>query len=165
MIEVRRVEPGDAPVLRAVRLAALADAPTAFGSTYEREVAFADAEWVSRAEAGAAGSDRATWFAMSEDRVVGLVGGTHMPGGSPDPDLVSMWMDPEYRGRGIGRLLVAAVIDWARDTGASSLSLWVTRGNDPALALYTAMGFVENGEYQALPSDPCQDEIRMVLSL
>jgi GNAT superfamily N-acetyltransferase len=165
MIEVRRITPADAAALRVVRLAALADSPSAFGSTYEREVAFSDSEWEDRATAGSTSAERAAWFAMDDERVVGLVGGYREPDGSSDPDLVSMWIDPEYRGRGVSRQLVATVIAWARDTGARSLSLWVTRGNDPAYHLYAAMGFAETGDYQPLPSDPCQDEIRMTLTL
>ena len=45
------------------------------------------------------------------------------------------------------------------------MGLWVTRGNAPAQLLYESMGFRETGEYQPLPSDPCADEIRMILHL
>ena len=48
---------------------------------------------------------------------------------------------------------------------AERVELWVTRGNDPARHLYESMGFVETGDHQPLPSDPCKDEIRMVLAL
>jgi GNAT superfamily N-acetyltransferase len=58
---------------------------------------------------------------------------------------------------------VQAVIDWATEAH-TTVALWVTRGNDPAHALYTSMGFRETGEYQPLPSDPCKDEIRMTIS-
>jgi hypothetical protein len=35
--KVRRAVPGDEPILRKLRLQALADSPAAFGSTYDRE--------------------------------------------------------------------------------------------------------------------------------
>jgi len=38
-VTVRRAVPGDEPILRTLRLEALAEAPEAFGSTYDRELA------------------------------------------------------------------------------------------------------------------------------
>ena len=76
-----------------------------------------------------------------------------------------MWTAPEVRRTGVGLLLVCAVIDWAAETGASSVALWVTLGNSPARVLYESMFFPETGEYRPLPSDPCADEIRMLLEL
>src|SRR5215472_3904682 len=43
--EIRRAGIGDEPVLRALRLEALDDSPSAFGSTYERELARTIADW------------------------------------------------------------------------------------------------------------------------
>ena len=52
MVSVRRIEPGDAALLRTVRLAALKDAPSAFGSTHAAEAVRSDHEWTERALAG-----------------------------------------------------------------------------------------------------------------
>jgi ribosomal protein S18 acetylase RimI-like enzyme len=57
--------------------------------------------------------------------------------------------------------LVDAVLGWARQSGASTVELWVTRGNDAAVRLYEAHGFLPTGHHQPLPSDPCKDELRM----
>ena len=61
--------------------------------------------------------------------------------------------------------LVGAVLDWAAAAGARTVGLWVTRGNDRALRFYERAGFTVTGDVQPLPSDPCKDEIRMVLQL
>jgi hypothetical protein len=42
---VRRAVPGDEAILRELRLQALSEAPEAFGSTYERELARTNSDW------------------------------------------------------------------------------------------------------------------------
>ncbi len=167
MITVRRIEPHQAGLLRAVRLAALADTPTAFGSTLERELGFDEAEWVNRARHSAAGDERCIFFAWHDDeRIAGIAGGYRVdPADPPLVDLVSMWIDPSSRRSGTARRLIDAVVEWATDLGAERVDLWVTRGNEPARLLYEATGFTETGDHQPLPSDPCKDEIRMVRDL
>ena len=49
------------------------------------------------------------------------------------------------RGEGLGRELMRTAIDWARAVHLAKLTLGVFPGNQPALALYRAMGFVEEG--------------------
>lgn len=162
MTVVRRVRADEADALRKVRLAALADAPGAFGSTYAKESLLAPEEWAERARAGSAGPARATFFAIDDDDdVVGLVGGYRLEQAAASVELVSMWTHPGVRRTGIGGLLVSAVVDW----GALAVELWVTRGNVGAENLYRSMGFVTTGDYQPLPSDPCKDELRMRLVL
>lgn len=158
-VAVRRIRPDDGALLKRVRLTALLDTPSAFGSSHADEDGRPDEEWDARATAGSESAERSTFFAFDGDEVVGLVGG-HRPDLAVDEvDLVSMWTSPAARRRGVGRALVHAVLAWA---GCSPVSLWVTRGNDPAYALYASLGFVETGEHQPLPSDPCKDEIRMI---
>ena len=49
-MEARRAQAGDWKALRQLRLQALADAPDAFASTLEAEVAYPDEVWRQRAE-------------------------------------------------------------------------------------------------------------------
>ena len=156
-ISIRRITPDDTDLLKRVRLAALADAPSAFAKTHEEEADYPDDFWAVRASSNAAGPEHTTFFAFDGDRCVGLVGGHRAEPGA-HVDLVSMWTDPAARGIGVGAALVDAVVAWA---DGRTVELWVTHGNDAAYRLYERCGFVETGEVAPLPSDPCKDEIRM----
>ena len=72
-----------------------------------------------------------------------------------------MWVSPTHRRARTASELVDAVVRWAVETGAPTVELWVTRGNDAAVGLYEAAGFRLTGDHQPLPSDPCKDELRM----
>lgn len=160
-VVVRRIRVDEGAVLKSVRLAALADAPSAFGSSYGAEVDQPDEHWTARAAAGASGDAVVTFVATAGESVVGLVGGHRPAPGHDMVELVSMWVSPTQRRAGTGAALVAAVLGWADEIGARRVELWVTRGNDSAKRLYESAGFRPTGDHQLLPSDPCHDEIRM----
>jgi len=155
-ITTRRVRPDDAELLKRVRLAALKDTPSAFASTYEAESGNSDRRWVELATERSAGTDHATFFAVDDKEVIGLVGGHRV--GTNAVELVSMWTSPAARGRGVGAALVDVVVGWAEN---DTIELWVMRGNAAAQRLYERCGFAETGDFQPLPSDPCKDETRM----
>ena len=158
MVSVRAVETGDWTRLRDVRLAALREAPHAFGSTYAREAPFTEEQWRGRI------SDRSvTFFAYAADLAepAGLAG-VHEKDGTAE--LVSMWVRPNARGRGVGQALVAAAAGWATDHGHDSMYLWVTESNDAARGLYERCGFTATGQRQPLPSNAALTEIRMLLA-
>ena len=155
-VTVRRIRPDDGPLLKRVRLAALLDTPSAFAKTHAEESTYTDGEWTRRATEWSAGDEGLTAFAELDGEIVGLVGG-HRP--TPgQTELVSMWVDPAARGNGIGQALIDAVVAWA---DGEPVELWVTHGNDPAIALYERAGFAVTDDVQPLPSDPCQNEVRM----
>jgi RimJ/RimL family protein N-acetyltransferase len=161
---VRRIRGSEWEAYRAIRLAALSDAPDAFASTYDAEENRPDHEWQQRAEANAT-SDGSTLFVLvdDDDGWQGMAGG-YSPGEPPaDVELISMWLAPACRGTGQGAALVDAVVSWARDRGARTIGLWVTDGNQPAQRLYERCGFVATGDRQPLPSDPAKTELRMLL--
>jgi GNAT superfamily N-acetyltransferase len=62
--------------------------------------------------------------------------------------MTAMWVDPRFRGRGVGDTLVKSVIEWARANGYRQMFLWVTDGNDNAERLYRRNGFVRTGGAQ-----------------
>lgn len=157
MVEIRQVELSGWRELRHVRLAALLDAPTAFGSTYEDSVTRSDEQWQQRLEAGP------MFIAYLDDKAIGLSGGFVESDGSYE--LVSMWVDPVARGKRVAEQLVNAVAAWASGLGAKRLHLWVTDGNESAQRLYERLGFAYTGERQELPSNPQLTEVGMALDL
>ena len=164
---IRRIRAHEAAPLRALRLHALADAPLAYSSTLAREQDYPDEVWRERAVGSSEGCDRATFIAEDGARWVGMATGLARP---DDPEgaaasLVSMFVDRAARRAGVGAALVQAVSGWARSCGAQRLSLWVTVGNDPAVALYRHCGFRSTGVTKPLPHAPTHVECEMVLDL
>src|SRR5207249_8515715 len=84
------------------------------------------------------------------NRVVGTVGGGAIDGGAAE--LHRLYLDANLRGRGTGRALVEAVLDWCRAEKISRLTLWSDTRFDQAHRLYERMGFERRGE-RTLPDD------------
>lgn len=161
MALVREAVPQDWQALRDIRLAALRDAPDAFGSTYEAQAEYMEADWQRRISRG--GTFLAYVPEVCASEPAGLVGGYQE---SPDTvELVSMYVRPPARGRGVGDALVARVVSWASGRDVRSVHLWVTETNSPARLLYERCGFCLTGEQQPLPSNPRIAEIGMALPL
>jgi aminoglycoside 6'-N-acetyltransferase I len=62
---------------------------------------------------------------------------------TPVAYLESWYVDPDVRGSGVGRALVEAVADWARDRGFSELASDTEIDNDASQAAHRALGFEE----------------------
>jgi len=140
-----------------VRLAALKEAPYAFGSTYTREVEAVEQGWRDRL------GSRAQFVAELDGAVVGTAGG--YPVDAAVAELISMWVAPLARGKGAGDGLVAGVVGWAEDGGFESIQLWVANGNDRAEALYRRCGFARTGREKPMSSDVNRMEFQMARSL
>ena len=143
---IERLAAADWPILRELRLAALSDSPEAFGQPLGDAAAQPDAEWISAARASSAGDRRAWFLARGGDGTpIGLVQGRRRP---PHDCLVfSMWVAPSARRSGVGRALLEAIDDWAREWGAARVVLWVVGGNHAALRFYERLGYavIEGG--------------------
>jgi GNAT superfamily N-acetyltransferase len=159
MVTVRETVAGDWQALRDIRLEALRTAPDAFGSTYEGEASRGEEHWHNRI---ARGGTFLAYLPGASDPA-GLIGG--YPEDPQTVEMVSMYVRPSARGRGVGEALVATVVDWACTMNATTVHLWVTETNAPARALYERCGFALTGEQQALPSDPSLGEVAMSRTL
>jgi len=58
---------------------------------------------------------------------------------------IGMLVIDGWRGRGIGRALLDAAIDWAANAGAHKMALETWPHNEAAIRLYERAGFVEEG--------------------
>jgi GNAT superfamily N-acetyltransferase len=157
MVQIREVAAGDWQTMRDIRLAALQEAPDAFASTYEREAAFAEADWQRRI---AGGGNFLAYAPELGTAPAGIVGG--FPAAPGTIELVSLWVRPHARGHGLGQVLIETVIVWARARGSSRVHLWVAENNHHARPLYERCGFSPTAERQPLPSNLELIEIGMV---
>jgi ribosomal protein S18 acetylase RimI-like enzyme len=161
MPTLHQIAPPLAPSYKAVRLRALQDTPSAFGSTYSRESQFSDADWQQRA-ANLCTPRSIGYLACEQDEYCGIAVGFLNEQNPQIAELMSMWVAPEHRRTGTGRLLVVDGIEsWARGRGANTLQLMVTSNNLAAIAFYRRLGFTETGHTGPYPNDPAVIEYEM----
>jgi len=164
MISLEAIREENLHIFRAVRLRALEESPAAFGSTFARESLFTQDEWLARAMRWN-GELGIGYLAMEDGAGCGIAGGFLDANDSTKAELVSMWTAPTHRQCGVGRLLVNAVIDWARLRGAKSIQLMVTSGNESAIEFYGRLGFTKTGRTEPYPNDPALFECEMIRSI
>ena len=160
MLAIERLTPDDAERFRKIRLASLWESSEAFGSTYQQIASLSSEAWPEQLR------NLPTFVAVQDGQDAGVIRAAMDPGQRDTAHLISMWVAPEARGRGIGEALIEAVVDWARSQGLKQLALDVIDDNEPAIALYRRKGFKPTGESNAFP--PPREhivEIRMAISL
>lgn len=162
MLEVRFLEPADWATWRELRLAALAEAPYAFGSTLADWTGARDREERWRARLEIPGSRNL--LAVLDDRPAGMASGLPAEDGE-SAELISMWVSPLARGRGVADLLIETVEQWAADRRAKTLRLSVRAGNGWAIALYERHGFARTDEPGELQPDGVTRELVMAKGL
>ncbi len=158
-IGLRALGADDWGVWRKLRLDALGEAPDAFSSTL--------AQWQGEGDTEARWRARLSTVALNvvadlDGKGAGMVSAT-APNQDETVDLISMWVAPFARGRGVGDSLIAAVIQWARARLAARISLAVVESNEHAVALYRRHGFSDAGAIDCTGS--AVSERQMVLNL
>lgn len=136
---IRRLVPSDAPAYRPLRLRALREHPEAFTSSYEEN---ADAP-LADTEKRLASTTATLWGAFEGEALCGAIGLDRemRAKNRHKASLVAMYVAPEHGGRGVGRMLVEALVQQARGEGLELLVLTVTEGNRNAIQLYESAGF------------------------
>jgi len=147
-VELRVLTPVDASVFRDLRLRALEESPEAFGSSYEEDAARPLDEIADRLRPMRQPTGRVTMGAFMGERLVGIaacIQATHLKA-RHKADIYGMYVAPEARGRGVGRTLLARLIDEARKwQQVEWINLTVVERGTVARRLYAAAGFQEFG--------------------
>lgn len=166
-MKIRSLDRADAALFQALRLRGLIECPSAFASTYEEEseLSLEDVgERLSRTK------DRFVFGAFEGPRLVGVLGlvREHKAKLAHKAFLWGMYVDPEYRNRGIAGKLVRQALRHARELpGVRQVYLGVNAANAPAQKLYTSKGFKEFGREPGfmLVDGVLHDEVCMVCIL
>jgi ribosomal protein S18 acetylase RimI-like enzyme len=151
---------------RALRLHALQESPQAFGSSYAESVAHPDEFWINRLRDAEAGRNPLL-FAEGDGRLVGLIGSYDEP---EEPDIinvVSVFVAPDHRGRGLSKRLVDAILAVIRQRPEIQVArLTVNVSQTTAISAYQRAGFVTVATEHNLMGDGIEhDELIMELDL
>ena len=108
--------------------------------------------------------NRRFWFNFARDGDIGVVAETaHEPIGAawirrfggeekgplddPDVPVLAIGVVEQWRGRGVGTLLMRSLLDRARRSGVAAIDLTTGAFNEAGVRLYYASGFVDTGRF------------------
>ena len=131
----------DAPAFQFLRLAALQDAPSAFGSSYQEDK---DEPLHAVAERLQPAPGRGIIGAWLGDQLVGTLGFRRKTSVKQGHQAViwGVYVAPHQRGQGIAQAMLAEALQFAQQqTGLLQIHLGVTTTNTAALRMYEAAGF------------------------
>ncbi|NNP67469.1 GNAT family N-acetyltransferase [Acinetobacter sp. Ac_5812] len=142
---VRLTTEEDWKILKTIRLESLLDSPEVFAANYATTEKYSESEWRDRAS-------QKTQFqyvlAIKGDRAIGIIGGTQ--NAVLEFNVIAMWVNPMFRGRGIADLLISAIKNLAVSKGHSRIVLSVSPKNERAVCLYSRHDFVFIPEWESL---------------
>jgi len=133
----------DAQLYKEIRLRALKNDPESFGSTYEQEVNRPLERFAERIQHS---KDKFTLGCFDDSNLlVGIVNFVRESRlkTAHKGNIYGMYIEPEYRGRGLGKSLLLALIERATRecTGLEQIHLTVVSKNEAAKRLYISLGF------------------------
>ncbi len=151
-IQFQKATISDASRLRQIRLAALKDAPYAYGAKYEVDKDKPISVWQESLEIS-------NWFFASIDGVdIGLVGvekaGTDR---LSDCWIFGWWIAEQYRGKGVVKLMLEEIDKFCLENNWLHQGLGVWPENQRAVAAYIKLGFVSGKEL--IPSRSIPDQM------
>ncbi len=97
--------------------------------------------------------------AEEDEKIYGYCGIVMVP---DEGDITNIAVEKSMRKRGIGKMLMEALIEESAKRGVNKIYLEVRASNEPAIRLYEKMGYVVNGRRKNYYDDPKEDAILMM---
>lgn len=169
-IEIRRLTAEDAHAYYGLRLEALEREPLAFGESSEEHRGITIESIGKKLGSNQEGAEALVLGAFTEDAFVGMAGFARLAGPKKRHKAMiwGVYVQPEWRRKGIARVLLSEVLERAKAIpGLELVFLTVNPQQTPAKKLYESLGFETYGrEPRALKiGDEYVDEDLMILRL
>ena len=159
-IKLAQAGANEAERLRNLRLAALKDAPYAYGAQYEVDQEKPISFWQQTL------SD-SNWFFTSSDGVdIGLIGVEKATADrGSDCWIFGWWIEQSFRGQGVAALMLSEIDKFCIEHKWFKQGLGVWPENKRAIAAYLKLGFIEGGKPIPSRSKPGQLYLPMYRNL
>lgn len=132
-----------------LRLEALKNEPSSFGSSYEDSLKLPDDTWKEQLQKSRDENSSVMFFAKDGDRLVGMIGAFWQSKEKTKHigNIFGVYVDSKYRGKGIGKLLMEAILNKLDNMPQiEKIKLGVVTQQTPALKLYEKYGFKSIGK-------------------
>lgn len=111
--------------------------------------------WSEKSVASELNNPLSLWLVAEEaGQVAGYVGSQTVLG---ETDMMNLAVHPDFRRRGVGEALVAALVEGLKARESHRLTLEVRASNAPARALYEKLGFRQIGLRKNYYRNPRED--------
>jgi len=134
---IQQLKERDLELFKSLRLEALLMEPHLFGSTFEREGAMSDEEWLTKLRDPSC----AFFVLMSGDESVGLTGILTSRENPKQAILIASYIREEHRRKGGSSFLYEARLDWARKKGFSEVIVSHRASNESSKRANQKHGF------------------------
>ena len=115
------------------------------------------APWSENAVRGELTNPLSLWLvAVDGDTVAGYIGSQSVMG---EADMMNVAVSPSYRRQGIAEKLVVSLVEKLTAQKVSSLTLEVRASNEPAIALYEKLSFMQVGRRPNYYTKPTEDAL------
>lgn len=118
------------------------------------------AQWKAGDYASSIHPDTSTWVAEHDSRVIGFLAARQI---LDETEILNLAVDPAFRGRGAGRMLLAEALARASEKGATKAYLEVRASNASAIRFYRCHGFVISGRRPHYYVEPSEDALLLAL--
>jgi len=159
---IQQLKERDLELFKSSRLEALIKEPHLFGSTFERERAMSDEEWLTKLR----DQSCAYFVLMSGDESVGLTGILTSRENPTQAILIASYIREEHRRKGGSGFLYEARLDWARKKGFSEVIVSHRASNESSKRANQKHGFeYTHSEPHTWNDGVVEDEIFYLLRL
>lgn len=151
---LRRLLPVEWALYKKLRLMALQTEPAVFGSNFDKEFAYTDADWQQTLT-----NPARVFFALFHgDAAVGVTGAILKCDEETTAALIASFILPEHRGKGLSELFYRARLDWARAKKCTNVIVSHRASNLASKYANQKFGFVETHKENRLWPDGAEAE-------
>lgn len=165
-LEIIQLRADEWPLYKQIRVEAVTDSPQAFGSNREQQLAHPDSFWQQRLEDAGRGERQWLLFARLGADLVGMIGAYRDENDPREATVISVYVTPAARGKGISHRLMRAILDELRKAAVHKVWIGVNIEQKAALHLYQKTGFVvERSERNRMGDGQFHDEYLLSMML
>lgn len=164
MISVKQMKVEDWEQFRDIRLFSLQESPHAYGSSYADAVNLSESEWKNYLGQ----KDKAIFGLFDHKKIMGLGSVRVLDDTKEHAGLFMGYVAPDYRGRGLSKLLYEARIEWARaHPSVSAVITFNKASNIAAQAMNKGFGFklISRKPRDNWPDGSTDDALKFKLNL